>query len=73
MPAGVFSILEVMPVNEEAQQYASILFSDPISIAQDLTGLISLSEQSDISYQYQRQRGKGFYQCATRWKLYPEH
>ena len=46
---GVFSILEVMPVNE-AQQYASILFSDPISIAQDLTGLISLSEQSDISY-----------------------
>ncbi len=46
---GEFKVLEVMPINE-AQQYASILFSDPIAVGQDLEGLIALSNQSDISY-----------------------
>jgi len=47
--AGEFMVLDVMVMNE-AQQYASVQFSDPIAIGQDLTGLISISNQSDISY-----------------------
>lgn len=47
--AGDFKVLNVMAVNE-AQQYASVQFSDPIAIGQDLTGLITVSNQSDISY-----------------------
>ncbi len=47
--AGNFIVLNVMAMNE-AQQYASVQFSDPISVGQDLTGLISISNQSDISY-----------------------
>ncbi|MEO7582731.1 MAG: MG2 domain-containing protein, partial [Ferruginibacter sp.] len=47
--AGDFKVLNVVAVNE-AQQFASVQFSDPIAIGQDLTGLISMSNQSDISY-----------------------
>lgn len=47
--AGDFKVLNVMAMNE-AQQYASVQFSDPIAIRQDLTGMISFSNQSDISY-----------------------
>ena len=47
--AGDFKVLNVAAVNE-AQQFASVQFSDPISIGQDLTGLIAVSNQSDISY-----------------------
>ena len=47
--AGEFIVLNVMAMNE-AQQYASVQFSDPIAVGQDLTGLISISNQSDISY-----------------------
>ena len=47
--AGSFIVLAVMPVNE-AQQYASVQFSDPIAIGQDLTGLISISNEPDIAY-----------------------
>lgn len=47
--AGDFKVMNVVPVND-AQQYASVQFSDPIAIGQDLTGLITVSEQSDISY-----------------------
>ncbi len=47
--AGEFKVLTVMAMNE-AQQYASVQFSDPIGIGQDLTGLISFSNQSDVSY-----------------------
>lgn len=47
--AGDFKVLNVMAVNE-AQQYASVQFSDPIAIGQDLTGLIAFSNQSDVSY-----------------------
>ena len=46
---GDFKVLEVVPVNE-AQQYVSVLFSDQIAIGQDLTGLITVANQSDISY-----------------------
>jgi len=47
--AGDFKVLNVIAMNE-AQQYASVQFSDPISIGQDLAGLLSISNQSDISY-----------------------
>ena len=46
---GDFKVLNVVPMNE-AQQYASVQFSDPIVVGQDLTGLITVSNQSDISY-----------------------
>ncbi len=47
--AGDFKVLEVMPVND-AQQYASVQFTDPIAIGQDLTGLISISNEQGVSY-----------------------
>jgi alpha-2-macroglobulin len=47
--AGDFKVMNIMAVNE-AQQYASVQFSDPIAVGQDLTGLITVSNQSDISY-----------------------
>lgn len=46
---GDFKVLNVMAMND-AQQYASVQFSDPIAIGQELTGLIAVSGQSDISY-----------------------
>ncbi|MBS1512543.1 MAG: hypothetical protein JST86_16985 [Bacteroidetes bacterium] len=46
---GEFKVLNIVAVND-AQQYASVQFSDPISIGQDLTGLINISGQSDVSY-----------------------
>ena len=46
---GDFKVLNVMAVNE-AQQYASVQFSDMIENGQVLDGLISVSGQSDISY-----------------------
>jgi len=47
--AGDFKVLDVVAIND-AQQFASVQFSDPIAVGQDLTGLISISGQSDISY-----------------------
>lgn len=47
--AGDFKVLDVVAVNE-AQQYASVQFSDPIEVGQDLTGLINISGQPDLSY-----------------------
>ena len=47
--AGDFKVLNVVAMNE-AQQFASVQFSDPIAIGQDLTGLITISNQSDIAY-----------------------
>ena len=32
------------------EQYASVQFSDPLAIGQELEGLISVSDQSDITY-----------------------
>ena len=46
---GDFKVLDVMAVND-AQQYASVQFSDMIAVGQDLTGLITVSGQADISY-----------------------
>jgi len=46
---GDFKVLNVVAMNE-AQQFASVQFSDPIAVGQDLTGLITMSNQSDISY-----------------------
>ena len=46
---GDFKVLNVMPVND-AQQYASIQFSQPIAVGQDLIGLVSISNEPDVSY-----------------------
>ena len=46
---GDFKLLNVVAVND-AQQYASIQFSDPIAVDQDLTGLVSFANQSDVSF-----------------------
>lgn len=46
---GDFKVLNVVAVNE-VQQYASVQFSDPVAVGQDLTGMITISGQSDISY-----------------------
>ncbi len=46
---GDFKVLNVAAIND-AQQYASVQFSDAIAVGQDLTGLINISGQSDISY-----------------------
>ncbi len=47
--AGDFKVLNVVAVND-VQQFASVQFSDMIAVGQDLTGLISISGQSDVSY-----------------------
>ena len=50
LPAlGDFKVLNAIAVND-AQQYVSVQLSDPISVAQDLTGLITMSGQPDLSY-----------------------
>src|SRR5437868_9209536 len=46
---GDFKVMEVAAVND-AQQYASVQFSDPIAVGQDLTGMITVSNESDVSY-----------------------
>lgn len=46
---GDFKVLDVMPMND-AEQYASVQFSDPIDIGQELTGLITLGDERDITY-----------------------
>jgi alpha-2-macroglobulin len=46
---GDFKVLNVAAIND-AQQYASVQFSDAIAVGQDLTGLINISGQQDISY-----------------------
>ncbi len=47
--AGDFKVLDVVAIND-AQQYASVQFSDMIAVGQDLNGLITISGQADISY-----------------------
>ncbi|MEO6452958.1 MAG: MG2 domain-containing protein, partial [Ginsengibacter sp.] len=49
---GDFKVMNVMAINDQ-EQYASVQFSDPISVGQELTGLISMSNQSDIVELYQ--------------------
>lgn len=50
--AGDFKVLQVVAINK-AEQYASIQFSDPIATDQQLTGLITISDQSDLAYSIQ--------------------
>lgn len=47
--AGDFKVMNVMAIND-AEQYASIQFSDPIATGQELEGLISVSKQQDLTY-----------------------
>lgn len=47
--AGDFKVLNIMPVND-AQQYASVQFSNPIAVGQDLTGLLTVSNLPDVAY-----------------------
>ncbi len=47
--AGDFKVLNVMAIND-AQQYASVQFSDPVEVGQDLTGLLTVSNQPDPSF-----------------------
>ncbi len=46
---GDFKVMNVMAMND-AEQYASIQFSDPVAVGQELTGLITISNQADVSY-----------------------
>ena len=46
---GDFKVMNVMAMND-AEQYASIQFSDPIGNGQELAGLISISNQPEITY-----------------------
>ena len=46
---GDFKVLNIMAMND-AEQYASIQFSDPVATGQELTGLITISNQADITY-----------------------
>jgi alpha-2-macroglobulin len=47
--AGDFKVLNVTAVND-AQQYASVQFSEPIAVGQDLTGLLTIANQTDVAY-----------------------
>ena len=47
--AGDFKVMNVMAMND-AEQYASVQFSDPVAVGQELTGLITVSNQADITY-----------------------
>ena len=53
---GDFKVLNVMAMND-AEQYASVQFSDPIALGQELTGLIP-SAINPIFLIHQRQRSK---------------
>ncbi|HQW84557.1 MAG TPA: MG2 domain-containing protein, partial [Ferruginibacter sp.] len=46
---GDFKVLNVIAMND-AQQFASVQFSDMIAVGQDLTGLLTISGQYDISF-----------------------
>jgi hypothetical protein len=46
---GDFKVMNVMAMND-VQQYASVQFSDPLLVGQELTGLLGISDQSDITY-----------------------
>src|ERR1019366_2730513 len=46
---GDFKVMNIMAMND-AEQYASIQFSDPVATGQELTGLITISNQSEITY-----------------------
>ncbi len=47
--AGNFTLLDVRAVNDDGQ-YVSVLFSDPISITQELTGLLTIAGQENTTH-----------------------
>lgn len=46
---GKFTLLQTRAV-QEGSQYISVQFSDPVSITQDITGLITISDQANSTY-----------------------
>lgn len=46
---GVFKVLDMRAVQEQ-EDYALVQFSDPVNVAQDLSGLISLSGNADLRF-----------------------
>ncbi|HTB53308.1 MAG TPA: MG2 domain-containing protein [Ferruginibacter sp.] len=46
---GDFKVMNIVAMND-VQQYASVQFSDPLVVGQELTGLINITDQSDITY-----------------------
>ncbi|WP_316788443.1 alpha-2-macroglobulin family protein [Pedobacter frigoris] len=46
---GVFKILDMKAV-QDLEDYALVQFSEPVSVAQDLAGLISLAGQTDLRF-----------------------
>ena len=46
---GDFRVLGVRAI-QDAEEYALVQFSDPVAFNQDLTGLIAVSEQEDVSF-----------------------
>jgi uncharacterized protein YfaS (alpha-2-macroglobulin family) len=46
---GDFKVMNIIAMND-VQQYASVQFSDPVAVGQELTGLLGISDQSDITY-----------------------
>ncbi|HEY4784696.1 MAG TPA: MG2 domain-containing protein, partial [Bacteroidales bacterium] len=54
-----FFVLEAKPV-QETQQYISIRFSDPLDPNQDLTGLIYLNNNSDLTFEIDKMYVKAY-------------
>jgi uncharacterized protein YfaS (alpha-2-macroglobulin family) len=46
---GDFKVMNVVAIND-AEQYASVQFSDPIAVGQELSGLVTMDNQADITY-----------------------
>jgi uncharacterized protein YfaS (alpha-2-macroglobulin family) len=45
---GDFKVMNISAVNDQ-EQYVSVQFSDPLAIGQELTGLIVIASQADVS------------------------
>ncbi len=46
---GEFKVLDVKAI-QDPEQYVLVRFSEPVAVAQDLTGLIGISTQGDLKY-----------------------
>jgi len=46
---GDFTVLNIRAVQDQ-EQYALVQFSDPLAVGQSLNGLVTLSDQQDVSY-----------------------
>ena len=56
---GVFKVLDIRAVSEP-EQHLLVQFSDPISVAQNLDGLIGISGQADLRYSIEGSEVKVF-------------